>query len=99
MSSFTVCEEKKDRIPAVVHVDGTARPQVVEAESNPMFYKLIKSFGEITGEYAVLNTSFNVKGEPIICHPREAIRCFYDTGLDALFLGNFKVMKPNKPEV
>ena len=99
VTSFTVKEDKRDKIPAVVHVDGTARPQMVKEEINPRYYNLIKKFGEITGEYVVLNTSFNVKGEPVVCHPREAIKCFFDTGLDVLFMGNYKICKPKTPVV
>ena len=84
----------KGRIPAVVHKDGTARPQMVKRELNKLYYDLIMEFGKMTGEYAILNTSFNVKGEPIVCHPREAIRCFFDTGLDVLVIGNFIIEKP-----
>lgn len=94
ITSFAVHPEQRDRIPAVVHVDGTARPQMVREDINPRYYDLIKAFGDRTGEYAILNTSFNVKGEPIVCHPREAIRCFFDTGLEVLFVGNFKLVKP-----
>lgn len=93
-TSFDVKEEKKKCIPAVVHVDGTARPQMVKKETNSVYYNLIKKFGELTGEYVILNTSFNVKGEPIICNPREAIKCFYDTGIDILVLGNYIIEKP-----
>jgi carbamoyltransferase len=99
VTSFAVHEGKRDRIPAVVHVDGTARPQMVKPESNPRYYDLIKAFGDLTGEHVILNTSFNVKGEPVVCTPREAIRCFYDTGLDLLFLGNYKIAKPRTPQV
>lgn len=95
ISSFDVTEAKKSAIPAVVHVDGTVRPQLVYRETNPRYYDLIKAFGERTGEYVLLNTSFNVKGEPIVCHPREAIKCFFDTGLEALVLGSFVVLKPD----
>jgi len=98
VTSFAVREEKRHKIPAVVHVDGTARPQMVKKESNPRYYELIKAFGDKTGEYVVLNTSFNVKGEPIVCSPREAIRCFFDTGLDVLILGNYKILKPRSPQ-
>jgi carbamoyltransferase len=94
ITSFEVKPEKQDKIPAVVHVDGTSRPQTVRRETNPRYYDLIKSFGELTGENVILNTSFNVKGEPIICHPREAIKCFFDTGLDVLVLGDFILKKP-----
>ncbi len=93
ITSFDATIEKQNTIPAVVHVDGTLRPQTVESEVNPIYWKLIKAFGDITGEYVLLNTSFNVKGEPIICHPREAIRSFYDTGLDYLILGNYVLEK------
>ena len=99
VTSFVVREEKRDKIPAVVHVDGTARPQMVTESSNPRYYELIKKFGELTGEYVVLNTSFNVKGEPIVCNPREAIRCFIDTGLDVLILGNYVLVKPKSPNI
>ena len=95
ISSFDVAETKRASIPAVVHVDGTVRPQLVYRETNPRYYDLIKAFGDRTGEYVVLNTSFNVKGEPIVCHPREAIKCFFDTGLEALVLGSYVVLKPD----
>ena len=94
ITSFDVKPEKQDKIPAVVHVDGTSRPQTVRREVNQRYYDLIKNFGSITGENVILNTSFNVKGEPIICHPREAIKCFFDTGLDILVLGDFILKKP-----
>jgi len=94
ITSFDVKPEKQDKIPAVVHVDGTSRPQTVRREVNPRYYDLIKAFGDITGENVILNTSFNVKGEPIICNPREAIKCFFDTGLDVLVLGDFLLKKP-----
>ena len=95
VSSFEANEDKIDRIPAVVHKDGTARPQKVYEENNPRYYNLIKNFGEITGEPILLNTSFNIKGEPIVCNPREAIKCFYDTGLDILVVGNYLIKKSN----
>ncbi len=60
---------------------------------NPRYWDLIHQFGELTGEYLILNTSFNIMGEPIICHPREAIRCFYDSGIDVLILGNYILEK------
>jgi len=95
ITSFEAKEEKHDSIPAVVHVDGTVRPQLVYRESNPRYYDVINAFGKLTGEYLVLNTSFNVKGEPIVCHPREAIKCFFDTGLEALVLGSYVILKPD----
>ncbi len=97
ITSFNARAEKVARIPAVVHVDGTVRPQTVRRESNPLYYDLIKVFGDLTGEYIVLNTSFNIRGEPMICNPREAIRCFFDTGLDVLVMGNYLLKKPGVP--
>ena len=93
ITSFRVRPEKRNAIPAVVHVDGTLRPQTVRRETNPLYHRLIEHFGRRTGEYAVLNTSFNIEGEPLVCHPREAIRCFFDTGLDVLIIGKFVLEK------
>jgi carbamoyltransferase len=94
MTSFDVQPAKRDALPAVVHVDGTLRPQTVRREVNPLFHDLIGHVGDLTGESLVLNTSFNIKGEPIVCDPRQAIRCFYDTGLDALVIGHSVLLKP-----
>ena len=91
--SFETKENAKERIPAAVHVDQTVRPQMVKEKKNPRYYKLIKEFGDRTNEYVILNTSFNIKGEPIVCNPRDAIKCFYDTGMDALVLGNYLIEK------
>jgi carbamoyltransferase len=93
ITSFLVREEKKDKIPAVVHVDGSVRPQMVEKDVNPLYHALISRFGELTGEYILLNTSFNVMGEAIVNTPAEAVRCFYDSGIDALVIGDFIVEK------
>lgn len=94
ITSFEVTDQKRDRMPAVVHIDGTVRPQLVYRETNERYYDVIKAFGERTGENVILNTSFNVKGEPIVCTPREAIKCFFDTGLEVLVLGSYVVVKP-----
>lgn len=93
ITSFSAKKEKRQRIPAVVHVDGTVRPQMVRQDINPLYWELINEFGKITGEYILLNTSFNVMGEPIINTPKEAIRGFFDSGIDVLFLGNFILKK------
>ena len=93
-TSFEVQDGKWHDIPAVVHVDGTVRPQTVDREANPSYWDLIDAFGSLTGEHAILNTSFNVRGEPIICHPRDAIRAFYDTGLDCLVMVDHVLTKP-----
>ena len=94
ITSFRAAPAKRDRIPAAVHVDGTLRPQTVRRDVHPLFHALLESFGRRTGVPAVVNTSFNIKGEPIVCHPRDALRCFFDTGLDALVIGGFVVEKP-----
>jgi len=79
--------EKK--VPASTHVDGTSRVQTVSKAQNPLFYRLLKEFEALSGVPVLINTSFNIKGEPIVCNPREAIRCFFDTGLDSLVLGSY----------
>lgn len=93
ITSFDTKETMNNRIPAVVHADGTARPQTVKQEVNPKYWKLITAFGRITGDPVLLNTSLNIKGEPIICHPREAIRCFFDSGIDAMAIGDVLLSK------
>jgi len=85
--------EKRKLIPAVTHTDGTARVQTVDQKYNKLFYDVIKNFGEITGIPIVLNTSFNVAGEPVVTTPKEAIRCFFSTGIDCLIMGNYLVEK------
>ena len=98
MSSFQVREEYRVKMPAVVHVDGSVRPQFVHRNEDPLYYELIKRFGDSTGIYALLNTSFNIKGEPIVCSPRDALRTFFDTGIDILIIGNFVIQKPGLEE-
>jgi carbamoyltransferase len=85
--------EKRDVIPSVTHVDGSARPQTVEKEINPLYYRLIDEFGKRTGVPVVMNTSFNLRGEAIVHTPTDALRTFFSSGMDALFLGNFLVEK------
>lgn len=78
----------RSEIPAVTHVDYSARIQTVHKETNPRYYALIEKFKELTGCPAIVNTSFNVRGEPIICTPEDAFRCFMGTELDVLVVGN-----------
>jgi carbamoyltransferase len=85
--------EKRDVIPAVTHVDGSARPQTVEKEINPLYWRLIDEFGKRTGVPVVMNTSFNLRGEPIVNTPTDAVRTFFSSGMDALVIGNFLVEK------
>jgi carbamoyltransferase len=84
---FPVVPDRRDEIPAVVHVDGTARPQIVEPDANPRYFRLIREFGDLTGVPVVLNTSFNVQ-EPIVCTPHDAVRTFLATDVDVLVLEN-----------
>lgn len=86
-----VRRERRDRIPAVVHVDGTARAQTVSKEENPLFHRLISAFKRISGAPVIVNTSFNVRGEPIVCTPADAVRCFLFTDIDHLAIGSFLV--------
>ncbi|MDO6460121.1 carbamoyltransferase C-terminal domain-containing protein [Granulosicoccaceae sp. 1_MG-2023] len=88
-----VREDKRSVIPAVTHVDGSARLQTVRKETNPLYHALISKLGEHTGVPVVLNTSFNIQGEPVVESPRDAIRCFFSTGLDVLVIGSFTVHK------
>jgi len=90
--AYKVRPEKKDTMPAVVHVDGTTRLQTVTQRENPLFWQLIKEFEKITGVPVLLNTSFN-ENEPIINTPREAIDCFLRTKMDVLVLGSFFIIK------
>src|SRR3989339_9422 len=90
---YPVIPDKQDKIPAVVHVDGSGRIQTVTKELNPKFYSLIEEFEKITHVPIVLNTSFNLNGEPIVCTPNDAIKTFYSCGLDVLVLGNYIVQK------
>ena len=86
--------EMLSSIPAVVHVDGSARVQTVCPQQSPLYHQVIKRFGELTGVPVVLNTSFNVRGEPIVDTPAQAVACFLRTQIDSLIIGPFVVDKP-----
>ena len=88
-----VREEKRDILPAITHVDGTGRLQTVRKDTNPKYYKLIETFGDATGVPVLLNTSFNLKGEPVVNTPAEAFSSFSASGMDLLVLGNYLVTK------
>lgn len=92
--AFPVSEEWRDAIPAAVHVDGTARPQRVTRRANPRFHALLQAFGRATGHELLINTSFNIQGEPIVNSPQDAVRCFGSTGIDVLAIGDFIALKP-----
>jgi carbamoyltransferase len=93
ITSFTCKPNKRDKVPAVVHADHTLRPQTVKKDFNPRYWQLINHFGQITGEYLVLNTSFNLMGEAIISTPRDAIKCFFDNGIDTLVMDDIVLEK------
>ena len=90
--AYNVRPEKRAVIPAPTHVDGTARLQTVSRTANPLYWKLIRAFGDLTGVPVVLNTSFN-DNEPIVCRPEEALDCFPRTQMDVLVMGNFVLEK------
>src|ERR1700676_939986 len=90
--AYSVRPEKREKIPAPTHVDGTGRLQTVTREANPRYWSLIKAFEQLTGVPVVLNTSFN-DNEPIVCRPEEALDCFQRTQMDALVLGDFLITR------
>jgi carbamoyltransferase len=85
--------EKRSVVPSVTHVDGSARPQTVEKEINPLYWRLIDEFGKRTGVPVIMNTSFNLRGEAIVHTPTDAIRTFYSSGMDGLVMGSFLIEK------
>ena len=92
MQVFQIREEKRHKIPAVTHIDGSGRLQTVNAETNPRYHRLISTFDEKTGVPIVLNTSFN-ENEPVVCRPEEALDCFLRTKMDVLVLGDYFVRR------
>jgi carbamoyltransferase len=100
---MTVCfdciPEFAERCPAVVHVDGTARPQLVDARANPGFHTILREYEARTGIATVINTSFNIHEEPIVCTPGDAIRAFATAALDYLALGNYLVSRNSERPV
>lgn len=88
----------RSTLPAITHVDYSARIQTVDPVRNKRYYDLIKAFGDLTGYYCIINTSFNVRGEPIVCTPEDAYRCFMRTEMDYLVLGDFLLSKKDQPE-
>lgn len=89
---------KRSIVPAVTHVDYSARVQTVDPERNPRYYKLMKAFEQKTGSPVIINTSFNVRGEPIVCTPQQAHHCFEATNMDVLVIENYVLLKSEQPE-
>jgi len=79
----------RSQIPAITHIDYSARLQTVHKDTNPKYWKMIKAFQDLTGCPVIVNTSFNVRGEPIVCKPIDAYKCFMRTEMDFLMLGNY----------
>ena len=95
--AFEVADGKHEDIQSAMHwVDHTTRPQTVSRQTNPLYWELLEAFRRLTGVPGVLNTSFNVKDEPIVCTPRDAVRCFYGSGMDALVIGSFVIEKAGR---
>ena len=90
--------EMKDKVPSVVHVDGSARVQTVNRHTSPLYHRVISEFEKRTGIPIVLNTSYNTRGEPIVCTPEEAYRCFMRTEMDYLVMGDCLFEKQLQPQ-
>jgi carbamoyltransferase len=101
VAGFDLLKEPRSSLPAITHVDYSARVQTVEYADNPLFYQLLLCFEKATGCGVLVNTSFNVRGEPIVCTPDDAYRCFVNTEMDYLVIGNFileRLAQPQKVE-
>jgi carbamoyltransferase len=88
----------RSTLPAITHVDYSARIQTVQSETNPRYYQLLQAFEQLTGCGVLVNTSFNVRGEPIVCTPEDAYRCFMRTEMDYLVLENYILAKTEQPQ-
>ena len=93
-----VLTRRRSDIPAVTHVDLSARLQTVNKETDPYFYDIISAFDDLTGCPVVINTSFNVRGEPIVCDPEDAYHCFMNTEMDVLIMENVIIYKEEQPD-
>ena len=91
--------QEKRTIPSVTHLDGSARIQTVKREQNPIYYDLIQEFDRQTGCPVIINTSFNVRGEPIVCTPHDAFLCFMRTNMDNLVMDKFVLDKKGQKEL
>jgi len=95
---YPVKKKWREKIPAVTHVDGSGRLQTIRKKQNPLYYSLIKEFGKLSGIPILINTSFNVRGEPIACNPRDAYKCMMGTGIDYLIIDKFLVRRKDNPQ-
>src|SRR3989338_407376 len=95
---YPIRKEWRAKIPAVTHVDGSGRLQTVRREQNPLYYELIKEFGRLSSVPILINTSFNIRGEPIVCTPKDAYWCMMGTGIDYLVMGKYIIKRADNPE-
>ncbi len=95
---YPIKKEWHKKIPAVTHVDGSGRLQTIRRNDNPLYYDLIKEFGKLSKIPILINTSFNIRGEPIVCSPKDAYRCMMGTGIDYLVMGKFLIKRENNPK-
>ena len=95
---YPIVEATREKIPAVTHVDGSGRLQTIRRDQNPRYYDLIKEFGKLSGTPILINTSFNIRGEPIVCTPHDAYRCMMGTGIDCLVAGKFLISRDDNPK-
>ena len=98
LSGLELLNTPRSEVPAITHVDYSARVQTVDAERHGRYYKLIKEFESRTGCPVIINTSFNVRGEPIVCSPQDAYHCFMGTHMDVLVLEDHVLLKEDQPE-
>ena len=94
--TFECTDYMKKASPGVVHIDGTARPQLIDKESNPRYYNVLKEYHKITTIPSIINTSFNIHEEPIVCNPQDAIRAFQESKLDYLLIGDYLITQTKK---
>ena len=95
---YPIRPQFRQKLPAVTHVDGSGRLQSVRREQNRLYYDVIKAFGKLKGMPIIINTSFNIRGEPIVCTPEDAYRCMMGTGIDYLFIDRFLVARKDNPK-
>jgi carbamoyltransferase len=95
---YPVRKEWQDKIPSVTHVDGSGRLQTIRRFQNPLYHDLIKEFGKLSGVPILINTSFNIRGEPIVCTHQDAYKCMMGTGIDVLVMDKFLIRRDDNPK-
>jgi carbamoyltransferase len=90
---YPVKPDKRKLLPAITHVDGSGRLQTIRKQDHPLYWSVIQAFGKLSGVPVLVNTSFNIRGEPIVCTPSDAYKCMMGTGIDCLVIGNFLIKR------